>query len=292
VPRVRVRKEGTLPFRRKWCGCAGLSVLAGFLLVGAWTALAQSVVTPTTPNPLPGSQFQGGDGNQVNALGLIDWQGLAASGRVGHTSDPQTNDDVFAGGDKELEPGGWALTTQNGGATPPKDNILDVYWAVDHPPGGGVFLYVAFTREAGNGTAAVIFELNQDARLWTNSAGDRLPCRTTGDILISFDEHGNGADVEVERWVTDASLPNGCANTGHLVAASNLTPNVDVQASFNNDSAIANYLSGFFGATIPQLQFGEAAINLSTVLGDLGTRAERFTRPGCTRVRPCRIARS
>jgi hypothetical protein len=85
-----------------------LLALVGSSLIGAWTALARSVVTPTTPNPLPGSQFQGGDGNQDNAPGLIDWQGLQADGRVGHTSDPQANDDIFAGGTKELEPGGWA----------------------------------------------------------------------------------------------------------------------------------------------------------------------------------------
>jgi len=229
-------------FPGRWL--TGLLALVGFMLIGVWTALAQSVVTPTTPNPLPGSQFQGGDGNQAKAPGLIDWQGLQASGRVGYTFDPQANDNVFAGGTKELEPGGWALTTQNGGATPPQDNVLDIYRAVDRPPGGDVFLYLAFTREAGNGTTFVTFELDQDARLWTNSAGDRLPCRTTGDILISFDPHGSGADVEVQRWVTDTSLSNGCANTGHLVAASDLRPNADVQASFNNDSAIANYLPG------------------------------------------------
>jgi hypothetical protein len=245
-------------------------VLAGFLLVGAWTAFAQSVVTPTTPDPLPGSEFQGGDGDQSVAPGLIDWQGLQASGRVGHTADPQTDDDIFAGGSKELEPGGWGLTSKNGGAAPPEDNILDTYRALDHPPGGDAFLYLAFTREAGSGTTFVTFELNQDARVWRNSGGDLLPCRTTGDILISFNEHGDGADVQVERWVTDSSLSNRCASTGHLVAASNLTPNVDVQGSFNNDSSIANYLPGFVGATIPRLQFGEAAINLSAVLGDLG----------------------
>ena len=132
-----------------------------------------------------------------------------------------------------------------------------------------MFLYLAFTREAGQGTTFVTFELNQDARLWTNSAGDRLPCRTTGDILISFTEHANGGEVQVERWVTDSSLGNGCARTGHLVGASNLTPNVDAQGSFNG-GAIANYLPGFLGPTIDQLLFGEAAVNLSTVLTDLG----------------------
>lgn len=96
------------------------------------------------------------------------------------------------------------------------------------------------------------------------------------ELAILRHEHACTLEQQAFAWVTDTTLPNGCANTGHLVAASNLTPNVDVQASFNNDSAIANYLSGFFGATIPQLQFGEAAINLSTVLGDLGNPCGAF----------------
>ena len=124
-------------------------MLLAFSLVGAWNAIAQSVVTPTTSNPLPGSQFQGGDGNQGDAPGLIDWEERQASGRFGHTSDPQANDDIFAGGDKELEPGGWGLTTSHGGASPPSDNILDTYRAVDHPPGGDVFLYLALHVKPG-----------------------------------------------------------------------------------------------------------------------------------------------
>lgn len=220
--------------------------------------------------PLPGSQFQGGDGDQDDASGLIDWQGLQANGRVAHTSDPQANDNVFAGGSEELQPDGWGTTTQNGGSTPASGNILDTYRSVDHPAGGDVFLYLAFTREASNGTIYVTFELNQDARLWTNSDGSVIPCRNTGDILISFDDHGNTADVEVDRWVTDTAAPNGCAKTGHLENASDLTPNVDVQAAFNYSSAITNHLPGFDGATIPQLEFGEAAINLSKVLTDVG----------------------
>jgi hypothetical protein len=258
---------------------AVLLVAAGSLSFGAWTALAQSVTVTATPDPLPGSQFQGGDGNQDNAPGLIDWQGLQADGRVGHTSDPQANDNIFAGGSKELQPGNWGLTTQAGGLTPGKDNILDAYRAFDHAPGGDVFLYLAFTRFAGNGDSFVTFELNQDARMWRNSAGATIPCRTTGDILISFDDHSNGAptDVTVERWVTDTAASNGCANTGHLEAAS-LTPNVDVEASYNDGGAITNYLPGYFGigSLIPQRQFGEAAINLTTVLGGLGEQCAVF----------------
>lgn len=258
-----------------------LAVLTAVLLgAGASSAFAQTITVPPTTQPLPASQFQGGDGDQDNPSPdpnmWIDWQGLQVDGRVSHTSDPQTNDNVFTGGSKELEPDRWGITTEPGGATPGKTNVLDIYRALDHPPSGQVFLYLAFTRFKGDGQAFVTFELNQDARLWTNSSGASIPCRTTGDLLISFDDNsnGNGAEVEIDRWVTDASdASSGCATRGHLVPASGLTPNVDVQASFNYSSPINNYLPGFLPlgtGTIPTVQFGETAVNLTSALGDLG----------------------
>ena len=64
----------------------------------------------------------------------------------------------------------------------------------------------------------IAFELNQDARTWTNSTGVSIPCRTTGDILISLGEHGNTPELGVERWVTETRDPStGCARTGRLV---------------------------------------------------------------------------
>ena len=244
-----------------------------FTLALVQSSAAQTNVTPTS-QPLAGSQFQGGDGNQVDDSGFIDWQGFWADGLVDHTSDPQNPDNVFAGGSKELEPDGWGLTTQNGGSTPASGNILDFYHAVDQPPGGDVFLYLAFTRQASNGTVYATFEIDQDARLWTNSKGARIPCRTTGDILIEFEPHGNGGTIEVDRWVTDTTdAATGCAKTGHLVSA-NLSSSV-VQASFNA-ATIANYMPGYYGATIPTGNFGEAAINLSAALSDLGHPCGEF----------------
>jgi hypothetical protein len=248
------------------------------LAFGGWTALARTA-NPTS-TPLPGSQFQGGDGDQDNdtAHGWIDWQALQLDGKVGHKSDPNANDNVFVGGDKEDSPDGWGLTTQTGGSTPAEGNILDFYRAVDKPGGGDVFLYLAFTRDASSGTVFLTFELNQDARLWRNSTGASIPCRTTGDILISFGEHGNGPELAVERWVTDTKQapPGVCARTGHLVQDTQLASD-DSQASFNNGSSpITNFLQGAYGTTIPQQRFGETAINLSKVLADLGDRCAVF----------------
>jgi hypothetical protein len=244
---------------------------------GGVSALA--VTVKSTPDPLPGSSFQGADGNQAipspNPDRVTDWQGLQADGRVHHTVDPDQPDGIFAGGSKELEPGGWGLTTQNNGASPKGSNIADLYSAFDPPPpaGGDAFLYLAFVREATSGSQSLSLELNQDATLWRNSSGTRIPCRKTGDILISYLEHGNSGTVEVDRWVTDtADAATGCAKTGQLDSTPGLTPDVDLEASWN-DAAITNYLPGFFGLgsdTIGALQFGEAAIDVSAWLASLG----------------------
>jgi hypothetical protein len=221
----------------------------------------------------------GGDGNQANGPGLIDWQGLQAEGRVGHTSDPQIRDDVFHGGDKELEPGQWSITYQPGGATPPKANILDAYRAVDHPGDGPVFLYLAFTRFAGNGTVFAAFELNQDARLWRNSEGARIPCRTTGEILIGFEQQGNSTAAQVERWVTDRSnATTGCAETGRLEPAPNLTAD-DVQASFNA-SAINSFLPGFFTAGSRPASSTRRRSTSRPCWAIWANRVPRFAQPG------------
>lgn len=253
----------------------GVAVVAAALLISLGRAAAIDVTTTTLP--LAGSQFQGADGNQDNAPGLIDWQGLRADGRVRHTADPNASDDIFSGGSKEDAPDHWGFTTHKDGSSPSSGNILDSYGATDRGTGGDAFLYLAFTREASNGTVFVTFELNQEERLWTNSKGERVPCRTTGDILISFEPHGSGATVQVERWVTDSKSSSGCAESGHLVNATNLQEGVDVQGSFNNGSAaIPNYLPGSYSATIPELRFGEAAINLSRVLAGFGHGCPAF----------------
>jgi hypothetical protein len=271
--------------RRLSLGAALAVLFACSLGLGAVLALAQPVAVITTEQPLPGSQFQGGDGNQDDAATLIDWQGLQASARVEHTSDPNEHDNVFGGGAKELKPGDWTLTTETGGANPKKDNILDFYGAIDRPLGSDVFLYLAFTREASEGTTFVTFELNQDKRIWKNAAGADIPCRKTGDVLISFEPHGNGAEVHAERWETkEEDTTTHCAISGDLKSAANLipqptppppAPQANVQASFNG-STITNYLPGFYTTTIPAGNFGEAAINLSSVLAGFGEPCKVF----------------
>lgn len=245
---------------------ATLAVLCGVALAALAASAARGATLTSSTLPLAGSGFQGGDGNQDDQSPYLDWQGSQAAGRVVHSADPNAADSAFAGGAKENKPGAWDLTTESGGVNPGKDNILDA-WSVVDQPGAKTFLYLAFTRQEANGTTFVTFELNQDARLWNNGRA-RVPCRRTGDVLIVFAAHGNGMDVVLQRWVTQATdAATGCATTGSLDEVASV-PAGDAQGGVN-PGPIVNRLPGFYAAsgTIPDAgQFGEAALNLGALI--------------------------
>ena len=227
---------------------------------------------PPTQNPLPGSSFQGADGNQDDADPRVDWQGLRAVGRVRHTADANDEDTAFKGGSKEDEPGEWAFTVESGGVNPGKANILDTWSAVDQD-GADTFVYLGFARASSTitrgegGTTFLTFELNHDSRLWDNGQAS-IPCRRTGDILVSYETLGTRVDVVLQRWITTATdLASGCATSGRLDLLTGLTPNADVQGAVNA-TAITSRLPGFYQGTVPIGRFGEAALNLSRILDD------------------------
>ena len=99
-------------------------------------------------------------------------------------------------------------------------------------------------------TTFLTFELNHDARLWNNGQAT-IPCRRTGDILISYEPHGNGVDVVLQRWISTADdLASGCATRGRLDGLTGLTPNVDVQGAINR-TVITSRLPGYYQGTVP-----------------------------------------
>jgi hypothetical protein len=152
-----------------------------------------------------------------------------------------------------------------GGVTPGKSNIRDAWSAFD--PLADAFLYMAFAREDAAGTTFLTFELNHDSRLWNNGRAS-IPCRRTGDLLVSYEAQGNAVRVLLYRWVSStANLATGCATTGELNLVTGLTPDVDAQGSVNA-SVIAARLPGAYTGTVPPRHFGEAALNLSQIFGD------------------------
>ena len=200
---------------------------------------------------------------------------MQAAERVHHSPDPNAQDSAFTGGSKEDEPGHWDLTTEPGGVNPGKANILDA-WSSFDPQGGNAFLYLGFAREAAQlligrirpraATTFLTFELNHDPRLWDNGQAT-IPCRSTGDVLVSYEASGNEISVVIQRWVTtQTNAASGCAATGHLDPLTSFVPNVDAQGAVN-ETDIRTYLPGAYANTIPTERFGETALNLGQVLG-------------------------
>ena len=132
-------------FDRRTPARALLTALLAVLLFGvlAGSAWAQAVPLSGSADPLPGSSFEGGDGNQVLDDPLnVDW---ATALGVRHFPDP-VPDEVFTEGSKEDEPGGWVINP-DGTPSPPKNNIFDAYALVEETA-ADTFLHLAFTRES------------------------------------------------------------------------------------------------------------------------------------------------
>ena len=263
------RSGGSASRLRRALGWGLLALASGLLF--APPALGATLPPSQNPLPPPAPAFQGADGNQDDASPRFDWQGLQAAGDVRHTADANDEDTAFTGGSQEDVPGEWDFRTETHGVNPGKANIRDAWAAVDQD-GADTFVYLAFARESAVSlrvaTTFLTFELNHDARLWKNSVGATIPCRRTGDILISYEPHGNGVDVVLQQWITDATdFDTGCATRGHLDGLTGLTPNVDVQGAINA-TAITSRLPGYYEGTVPAERFGEAALNLSQILED------------------------
>ena len=156
-----------------------VSVVSAVAVVLASAAPARAALTPSS-TPLPGSSFQGADGNQASEGGFSDWDVPETTGPVVHSDDPNELDTTFAGGTKEGDPAHWTFERTEGGVTPGKANILDAWSAVDQPA-GTTFLYLAFARDASVGETFLTFELNQSGTTWENDKHVRVPCRRDGD---------------------------------------------------------------------------------------------------------------
>jgi hypothetical protein len=266
---VPLSSRRALPLRHSF-GQWFLAVASALGCIALFAPPATATPLPPFLGPLPGSSFQGADGNQDNARPLIDWQALQPAGRVTHNPDPNAEDSAFTGGSKENVPGLWDLTTEPGGVNPGKANILDSWSAVDSP-GAQAFLYLGFTRQSPVGARVsatfLTFELNHDSRLWNNGRAT-IPCRRTGDLLISYEAEGSNVNVVIQRWETLlTNAATGCATTGRLDDLTGLTPNVDAQGAVNA-TPIPVHLPGFYSGAIPALHFGEAALNLNQFLED------------------------
>jgi Big-like domain-containing protein len=210
--------------------------------------------------------FEGADGNQECTLGL-DWQCLPTGWEL-KSADEASNggDDVFAGG-KEEEPAGWSFDV-NGTATSSKTDITNLWsTAIYDETAKAPYLFLAFHRvDGGTSNAFFTFELNQDTSTWTNTHGADVPCRTDGDVQIAYELPGT---ITLYQWVGSGG-PTECPDGATGTWTGPVNPAADREAGLNGSTTpIASYFADG-PATMARNTFGEAALNLSEVVREVG----------------------
>jgi hypothetical protein len=195
---------------------------------------------------LPGSTFEGNDGNLVvNTPGNTDWIN-APNRHIGTDLPSGTTDNSFGQGAKEDN----VNTTVVTGSIPnSKADLASFYEANETAANGDVFLYLGWSRQNQSGTTNFDFEINQVAQPDLTTPGPKVLNRTTGDLLINYLFQGQGTPtVNFRTWTGSAwSAPTDA--TAFSESAINTVP-------------VAN-VGGQTPDPLPAQQFGELAINLT-----------------------------
>ena len=207
---------------------------------------------------LPGSEFEGGDGDIVEGTsgGTKDWANIGAVPVADETTG--STDNSLKGAEDDTTVG-----STSGNVQPNKSDLLNFRIARETTTAGKDFLYLAWERIPDNqGTVNIDFELNQRTQgtvpAPTTSGAPWDLDRAVGDILITFDlaQGGITPTLAMLTWVTgedDTCYANGAkppcwgnrkvlnpTTTPAAEAAVGVTPGTD------------------------KIFFGEAAINLVT----------------------------
>jgi hypothetical protein len=208
---------------------------------------------------LPGSTFEGNDGNLVvNTTGNTDWTN--APNRVRGDDLPSGNtDNSFGQGTKEDDPNVSVVT----GSIPPQKSNLTRFYVANEFAAGSNFLYLAWERSNVLGSANMDFEINKLAQPNLTTTGPKTLNRTAGDLLITFDFTNGGGNpvLGLLKWVTSGSTSQ-CFSANALPCWGN---RVDLSGLGEAEGAVntVTVTDPIGGGTLPALTFGEAAVNLT-----------------------------
>ena len=247
---------------------------AGFRSIAHLLAVL-AILIVAAPAAAEVNGFDGDDGTQV-CDPATDWACLPAAESVLPIVDATGGaDNVFGSGSKEEQPGDWDLIA---GTANDKTDIRTL-WVSPQALADASFLRLAFWRSGGEGNAFFSFELNQSGASWENG-NDAVPCRTNGDLLLSYEIGNTGAAVQLKIYVWaggggPAGCPDGAAGNwtnGTTVAAP------DGEGAINNTGSLANTLPNA-DPTLDTSTFGEAAVDLGALAKQAGiTRPCEFFR--------------
>jgi hypothetical protein len=207
---------------------------------------------------LPGSTFEGNDGNLVvNTAGNTDW--VNAPNRVRGDDLPSgTSDNSFGQGTKEDDPAVTVVT----GSIPPQKSDLTRFYVANEFASNSNFLYLAWERSNVLGSANMDFEINKLAQPNLTTTGPKTLNRSAGDLLVTFDFGGSGSPVlSLLKWVTTGAASqcfsaNSVPCWGNRVNLSGLGEAEGAVNGVTVTDPIAN-------VSLAAGTFGEAAVNLT-----------------------------
>jgi hypothetical protein len=265
----------------------GIGVIAALVIGWQVTAFAT----------LPGSGFEGNDGNLVHNS-ATDWNDFEPATWTG-TAPNRTSSATIAGWDFDGLEDAQATTSDNGFAggtkqdatcptvisakAPNKDDLKRAYFASKTAANGDIFLELAWVRITQNTTspsAHVAFEFNQSQTLCSPNTG-WLVTRTAGNMLIVYDFEGGATDtptLNLSRWITSGGPCEVTSNSPPCW--SDAQPLGAAVAEARVNTSVVGSVSDAIHPTAPPAQtlgvneFGEAGINL--------TDAGVFTADQCT----------
>jgi hypothetical protein len=223
------------------------------------------LVTQTASAKLPGSSFEGNDGNLVvNTAGNTDWANVSGL-NTGIDRASSSGDNSFGQGTKEDNS---AVTVVSGSIPPNKNDLSRFYESSFLAANGHNYLNLAWERLVNIGNANLDFEINQKTTAgFTNTlTGPVTLNRTAGDLLVSYDFGGSGTpSLALNFWLTAAA-----GNTAGQCFSANALPcwgrHVSLSSAVSegavNTASIVDPLQ-VGSPTLGVGLFGEASIDLT-----------------------------
>ena len=229
------------------------------LILASGAALLLAMVPAANAN-LPGSTFEGNDGNMVvNTTGNKDWVSNSINRVRGDDVTSGSSDNSFGQGTKEDDPNVSVVT----GSIPPQKSDLTRFYVGNEVAAGNIYLYLAWERSNVLGSANMDFEINKLAQPNLTTTGAKTLNRSAGDMLITFDfTNGGGTPVlGLLRWVTTGAKTQ-CFSANAIPCWGN---RVDLSAAGFAEGAVntGTISEAVAGGTLDELEFGEAAINMT-----------------------------
>lgn len=264
LPRLpaRTRRSATL----LWVLFFVLSI--GLQYAGAFAPVSALAANASGNQNMGGFEIDGDFPAHSMAPQGDDWANAANTG-AGVVSGPTVKDPfgtadttVLSNGVSDGDPlTDWQMNT-NAGA-PQKADIGDVYaiarpWAQPPTPSSHFWAYIGIERKANTGTVQYDLEFNQLGNR-TNGHGVLVPNRTTGDLLFTGTQQGGGS------WVINGTVQTwtGSWDTGSWSSPQSVGSSVFYGLVNDKDVTHPSSWPDALGATVPQNQFAEIAIDVT-----------------------------